>query len=64
MEHSPSWEDNRLSDSQEITPILKNPKVHCRIYKCPPSVPILNQIADVCVGVHNFSKSLRVAPKL
>ena len=28
MEHSPSWEANRFSDSQEIPHILCNPKVH------------------------------------
>ena len=58
LEHSPSWEANWFSASQEIPLILWNPKVHYRIRKCPPPVPILSQIDPVhtptshCLKIH------------
>jgi hypothetical protein len=48
-EQSPSWEADRFSASQEIPCILRNPKVHYRVYKYPPPVPILSQIDPVHV---------------
>ena len=39
-EHSPSWEANRFSASQEIPYILWNPKVHYYIHK----YPVLSQL--------------------
>ena len=54
MQQSSFWEANRFSASQEIHHILWNPKVHYRIYKCPPHVSILSQLDSVHTHTSHF----------
>jgi hypothetical protein len=53
IEQSP-WEASWISTSREIPHILCNPKVHCRIFKCPPPAPILNQLYPVHSPTSHF----------
>ena len=53
MVQSPSWEATWFVASQEIPRISRNPKVHYRTHKRPPTVPILGQPNPVHIPTYH-----------
>ena len=64
MDHSPSWEDNRFSDSQEISHILLNPKVHYRSHMCLPPGPILSKIDPAQAPTSHLLRSILISSSI
>jgi hypothetical protein len=56
VEHSPAWQVNRFSDSQEIPRILWHLNVQFCVHTCPSSVRILSQLDAVHTPTSYFLK--------
>ena len=61
MVQSPSWEANWFAASQEIPRISRNPKVHYRTHKRPPTLSILDQPNPVHIPTSHF---LEIRPNI
>ena len=54
MVQSPSWEANWFVASQEIPHISRNPKVHYRTHKRPPTFSVLGQPIPVHIPISHL----------
>jgi hypothetical protein len=56
MELGPTWKTATCAATQEVPNILWNPKVHYRVHKSCPQVPIVSQIKQVHTTPSYLSK--------